>query len=65
MYSNITKEMASRIVHRGTNRLNSTENKSLNDKLLQAVTRVRSLEDQLLAEQYRQQLLLDQNYEYK
>lgn len=53
MQTNITQRLGERLIHKKN--YSSKENaKSINEELLEMVSNIRSLEDQLLAEQYRQ-----------
>jgi hypothetical protein len=61
MHSNITQRLGERLIHKKQNYSSKENAKSINEELLEMVAHIRSLEDQLLAEQYRQELLLDQN----
>jgi hypothetical protein len=61
MQTNITQRLAERLVQK-KNIYSSRENgRSINEELLEMITHIRSLEDQLLAGQYHQELLVEQN----
>jgi SMC interacting uncharacterized protein involved in chromosome segregation len=66
MQTTITQRLAEKLISKKHNVYSSRENvKSINEELLEMVGHIRSLEDQLLAEQYRQELLLEHNTLYK
>jgi hypothetical protein len=66
MQTTITQRLAEKLIAKKQNVYTSRENaKSINEELLEMVGHIRSLEDQLLAEQYRQELLLEQTTLYK
>ncbi len=66
MHATVTQRLAERLISKKHNVYSSRENaKSINEELLEMVGNIRSLEDHLLAEQYRQELLLEQNALYK